>query len=239
MKESLRVLTTTNQCNLQSVFLRSPASDADSHSASAADYTTDSPTAIGTYAGIPADIMTVPQPAIHTSKPCEETAPTSHSATFAILSTGIIVRISVGRTGRTGPSEEYPKYFRSVSASDVGTEADVRMRTVTVSVHLCTVTVSDSDSVRRGRFTIGARPLSRSVNVGGNWNNGSNAGVSYVNANNSLSNTNSNIGSRLNFGISIAVIPTLALARTTDCEHSVGTVNGKIGCNNEGQEAVA
>ena len=34
--------------------------------------------------------------------------------------------------------------------------------------------------------------------VGDNWNNGANAGVSYLNANNSVSNSNSNIGSRLN-----------------------------------------
>ena len=32
--------------------------------------------------------------------------------------------------------------------------------------------------------------------VGGNWNNGSNAGVANANGNNSLSNSNSNIGSR-------------------------------------------
>ena len=35
------------------------------------------------------------------------------------------------------------------------------------------------------------------LNVGGNWNNGSNCGLFYFNANNTSSNTNSNIGSRL------------------------------------------
>ena len=38
---------------------------------------------------------------------------------------------------------------------------------------------------------------SRCLNVGGNWGNGSNAGVAYANANNSLSNSNTNIGARL------------------------------------------
>ncbi len=33
--------------------------------------------------------------------------------------------------------------------------------------------------------------------VGGNWNNGGNAGLFYFNANNSSSNTNSNVGARL------------------------------------------
>lgn len=35
------------------------------------------------------------------------------------------------------------------------------------------------------------------IGPGGRWNNGANAGVSYVNGNNVLSNRNSNIGSRL------------------------------------------
>ena len=34
------------------------------------------------------------------------------------------------------------------------------------------------------------------ANVGGNWNNGSNAGVSYLNANYTTSNANDNVGSR-------------------------------------------
>lgn len=38
---------------------------------------------------------------------------------------------------------------------------------------------------------------SRCLNVGGNWNNGANAGVGYFNANNSLDNSNYNIGARL------------------------------------------
>ncbi len=33
--------------------------------------------------------------------------------------------------------------------------------------------------------------------VGGNWNNGGNAGLFYFNANNSSSDTNSNVGARL------------------------------------------
>lgn len=33
--------------------------------------------------------------------------------------------------------------------------------------------------------------------VGGNWDNGSNAGLFYLNTNNDSSNSNSNIGSRL------------------------------------------
>ena len=35
--------------------------------------------------------------------------------------------------------------------------------------------------------------------VGGNWNNGSNAGLLYFNANNTSSNSNSNISARLLF----------------------------------------
>ena len=37
----------------------------------------------------------------------------------------------------------------------------------------------------------------RVLHVGGNWNNGGNAGLFYFNANNSSSNTNSNVGARL------------------------------------------
>ena len=37
----------------------------------------------------------------------------------------------------------------------------------------------------------------RVLHVGGNWNNGSNAGLFYFNANNTSSNTNSNVGTRL------------------------------------------
>ena len=37
--------------------------------------------------------------------------------------------------------------------------------------------------------------------MGGNWNNGSNAGLANANGNNSLSNSNSNIGARLACGI--------------------------------------
>lgn len=92
---------------------------------------------------------------------------------------------------------------------------------------------SVSLSERGGWITIEARSLCRSLYVGGNWNNGTNAGVSYVNANNDLSNSNNNIGSRLNFK-TITVIPTLALARTTKKNRSIGTTVGKIGRTNEG-----
>lgn len=37
------------------------------------------------------------------------------------------------------------------------------------------------------------------LNVGGNWNNGSNAGVGYANSNNNVSNSNNNIGARLTY----------------------------------------
>lgn len=37
----------------------------------------------------------------------------------------------------------------------------------------------------------------RGLYVGGNYNNGSNAGLFYLNGNNAPSNTNSNLGSRL------------------------------------------
>ena len=37
----------------------------------------------------------------------------------------------------------------------------------------------------------------RVLHVGGNWNNGGNAGLFYFNANNSSSATNSNVGARL------------------------------------------
>lgn len=39
------------------------------------------------------------------------------------------------------------------------------------------------------------------LNVGGNWNNGTNAGLWYSNGNNDASNSNTNIGGRLVFGI--------------------------------------
>ena len=37
----------------------------------------------------------------------------------------------------------------------------------------------------------------RVLHVGGNWNNGGNAGLFYFDANNSSSDTNSNVGARL------------------------------------------
>jgi len=43
-----------------------------------------------------------------------------------------------------------------------------------------------------GRFLSG-----RVLNVGGNWNNAGNAGLFYFNANNTATNTNTNIGCRL------------------------------------------
>ena len=39
----------------------------------------------------------------------------------------------------------------------------------------------------------------RGLQVGGNANNGSNAGLAYLNANNAPSNANANYGSRLNW----------------------------------------
>ena len=39
---------------------------------------------------------------------------------------------------------------------------------------------------------------SRLANAGGNWNNTSNAGAFHLNVNQSASNTNTNIGARLN-----------------------------------------
>lgn len=51
-----------------------------------------------------------------------------------------------------------------------------------------------------GRFTTGTCVVGeRSLIVGGNWNNGDIAGVGCANANNSLSNSNNNIGARLNY----------------------------------------
>lgn len=44
---------------------------------------------------------------------------------------------------------------------------------------------------------IGGIAVSHVLNVGGNWNNSDNAGISYCNANNNWNNTNTNIGSRL------------------------------------------
>ena len=40
-------------------------------------------------------------------------------------------------------------------------------------------------------------PAARVANLGGNWNNGSQAGVFYANVNNGSSNRNRNIGGRL------------------------------------------
>ena len=37
----------------------------------------------------------------------------------------------------------------------------------------------------------------RVLHVGGDWNNGGNAGLFYFNANNTSSNSNSNVGARL------------------------------------------
>lgn len=43
----------------------------------------------------------------------------------------------------------------------------------------------------------GSMVPSHALNVGGNWNNSDNAGMSYCNTNNNWNNTNTNIGSRL------------------------------------------
>lgn len=47
--------------------------------------------------------------------------------------------------------------------------------------------------VRYANYNSGWRVL----HVGGNWNNGGNAGLFYFNANNASSDTNSNVGARL------------------------------------------
>lgn len=67
-----------------------------------------------------------------------------------------------------------------------------------------------------GTIAIRALEVFRLLYVGGNWNNGSNAGVSYVNSN-SLSNSNANIGSRLTHVNSshITVISALPHGRTS------------------------
>lgn len=52
--------------------------------------------------------------------------------------------------------------------------------------------------MRRGLdFYAGCGSGWRVLHVGGNWNNGGNAGLFYFNANNSSSDTNSNVGARL------------------------------------------
>lgn len=43
----------------------------------------------------------------------------------------------------------------------------------------------------------------RALHVGGNANNGSNAGLVYSNTNNAASNTNANIGSQLSFFLKV------------------------------------
>lgn len=61
---------------------------------------------------------------------------------------------------------------------------------------------------KSGRFAIGPRGVVRVARVnsnsdvrvlyvGGNWNNDTNAGVAYANANNDSTNTNNNLGARL------------------------------------------
>lgn len=79
----------------------------------------------------------------------------------------------------------------------------------------------------------------RVLNVGGNSNtNASNSvqyGLSYANANNDASNSNSNLGSRLFFIDKITVIPTLPNGRTSEIitPRSVGH-NPKTWINNKG-----
>ena len=77
-----------------------------------------------------------------------------------------------------------------------------------------------SESIKNGQVESYFGPafaVFRSVYVGGNWDNGSNAGVSYVNANNSLSNSNNNVGSRLNYVREyLTLISTSALAEKTE-----------------------
>ena len=53
----------------------------------------------------------------------------------------------------------------------------------------------DEDRHSETRINIGSGSL-RAFICGGNWNNGGNAGVFYLNGNNSRGNTNTNIGFR-------------------------------------------
>lgn len=55
----------------------------------------------------------------------------------------------------------------------------------------------------------------RALNVGGNWNNGSNAGVGYANSNNSVSNSNNNIGARLTYVPSILPLTEIIYSTVT------------------------
>lgn len=52
-------------------------------------------------------------------------------------------------------------------------------------------------TVRRGLGRVNSNTGWQVLMVGGNYNNGTNAGLWYFNANNSSSNTNTNIGARL------------------------------------------
>lgn len=77
--------------------------------------------------------------------------------------------------------------------------------------------------------------------VGGNYNDGSNAGLSASNANNTLSNSNANIGSRLTFvshDSHIAVISTLPNGRKQEHTPSRSvTLNVKTWIHLKGQIA--
>lgn len=67
--------------------------------------------------------------------------------------------------------------------------------------------------------------------VGGNWSNGANAGLSYWNSNNDLSNSNTNIGSRLAYQPSLSE-RTMPLGRThqTNPNLSAGrTIDPNVG----------
>jgi len=70
---------------------------------------------------------------------------------------------------------------------------------------------------------------------GGNWNNGSNAGVFYLNLNNSRTNVNTNIGGRLAF-ITSVILKAMALRLCNETKGDVDLadkINGRtITCLN-------
>lgn len=71
--------------------------------------------------------------------------------------------------------------------------------------------------------------LSRVVIVGGNANNGSNAGLFYVNSNNDSSNANRNIGTRLNSLFKFSDVVSLPLGKICCHKSSVAKANSLAG----------
>lgn len=61
-------------------------------------------------------------------------------------------------------------------------------------------------------YTLGVRRAERAAQVGGNWNNGSNAGPCYWNCNNAPSSTNVNNRARLSY-----IACQISLARCIPC----------------------